>query len=273
MVKDVARRAGKGLLAHNALGLAAELSYFTFLAIFPFLICLVALAGMLPAIDLLDEVDQLVSSAAPKAVVDAMLGQMIQLSRANNILIIGLGLAGALWSGSSAVHALMSAVNRAYDVQDRRRWKEVRVIALWVTVAGATLVIGLLALVTVLPRIAATMPEARGVLWTVLAGSWRWIFVWTAITLGATVVYFVSLDRQDRWRVRLLPGAALAASIWTIATLCLHLYVSSVGRYGLTYGALGGAMFLLLWFYFTNLSVLVGAEVNGELSETKKRQR
>lgn len=270
---SVWRGVGKGLLAHNALGIAAELAYFTFLAIFPFLICVVALASVMPDVSLVDEVRTLVQRILPAPVVDAMVGQMIELSRANNILIICLGLFGALWSGSSAIHSLMSAVNRAYVAKDRRRWRDVRVTALWLTIATAAIVAFVIAVSTVMPHLATRVAEPRGFMWAIFAGAARWIIVWSVIAVAAAIVYVVSLDADDRASSRLVPGAVVAASIWTIATFCLHLYVSQVGRYGLTYGALGGAMFLLLWFYFTNLSVLVGAEINGELSHVKRGGR
>jgi membrane protein len=268
----VARNAGKGLLQHNAMGLAAELAYFTFLSIFPFLICLVALSHILPTPSTVGEVQTLVARVLPRAVVDSMVGQMIQLSRANNVLIIALGLMGALWSGSSALHSLMSAVNRAYDANDRRRWREVRVAALWLTISSAAVITFVIGLATVMPRLAAKATDPRSPLWVIFGGAARWVVVWFAIAGVAALVYRVSLDVDDRPRARLAPGAAVAASIWTIATFFLHLYMSHVGNYGLTYGALGGAMFVLLWFYFTNLSVLVGAEVNGELSNRPSRR-
>src|SRR5262245_17610522 len=119
-VTHLARGTGRGLLDHNALGLAAELAYFTFLSLFPFLICIVALASAIPSINLIENARQLVGTAAPKSIVDSMVGQMVQMSRGGNIAVIILGLLGALWSGSSALHALMSGVNRAYDQRDDR---------------------------------------------------------------------------------------------------------------------------------------------------------
>ena len=91
--------------------------------------------------------------------------------------------------------------------------------------------------------------------------------MWLAISSAASAVYTVSLDRDDRERARPVPGAMIAALFWTIVTVLLHMYVGSIGSYGMIYGALGGAMFILLWFYLTNLAVLVGVEVNGELSK------
>jgi membrane protein len=267
-VKQIARAAGKGLLRHNALGLAAELSYFTFLSLFPFLICLVAFASAVPSINLVDNARRLVAAAAPQAVVDAMVGQMMQLSRSGNIAVIALGLAGALWSGSSALHSLMSGVNRAYGRTDQRRWGSVRMTALWLSMALGLLIAALLVLVAVAPGLTARPPWREHPLRIVVGGFGRWIIVWLAISTAASAVYTVSLDRGDRRRARVVPGAMIAAVFWTVATILLHLYVGSIGSYGMTYGALGGAMFVLLWFYFTNLSVLAGAEVNGELSKT-----
>jgi membrane protein len=266
-VKQVAKGAGRGLLDHNAMGLAAELAYFTFLSLFPFLICLVAFANAVPSINLVDNAQRLVAAAAPKAVVDSMVGQMVQMSRAGNIAVIALGLIGALWSGSSALHALMSGINRAYDSRDERRWTEVRLTALGLSIVLGVLVVSLLALVAVAPGLTSRPPWRENPLGLVVGGVGRWIIVWLTISSAASAVYSVSLDRDDRGRVRLVPGAMVAALLWTIATVLLHLYVGSIGNYGMTYGALGGAMFILLWFYFTNLSVLVGAEVNGELSK------
>ena len=266
-VKQVAKGAGKGLLDHNAMGRAAELAYFTFLALFPFLICLVAFANAVPSINLVDNARRLVGTAAPPSVVDSLVGQMVQMSRAGNIAVIGLGLFGALWSGSSALHSLMSGINRAYDSCDERRWGQVRMTALWLSLLLGALVASLLVLVAVAPGLTSRPPWRENPLGLVVGGFGRWIIVWLAISTAASAVYSVSLDRDDRERARFVPGAMIAALLWTIATVLLHLYVGSIGSYGMTYGALGGAMFILLWFYFTNLSVLVGAEVNGELSK------
>lgn len=255
------------------MGIAAELAYFTFLAIFPFLICVVAFAAILPEVSVVDEVRLLVQRVLPKPVVESMVGQMIELSRANNILIILLGLFGALWSGSSALHSLMSAVNRAYLAEDRRRWRDVRITALWLTITIAAMLAFVITISTLMPRLAASIGEPRGFLWALFGSAARWIIVWGVIAAAAAIVYYVSLDAEDRAPSRFAPGAAVAASIFTIATFFLNLYVTHVGRYGLTYGALGGAMFVLLWFYFTNLSVLVGAEVNGVLSHGSRMKK
>ena len=162
--------------------------------------------------------------------------------------------------------AIIGSLNRAYDIDEARPWWQVRLTALALTLALATL--GLLAfgLIVAGSTAAAGIAMSLGFggafkqAWNILQWPVAFFLVSTAIGL----IYRYAPDAEQDW-TWVTPGAALATLLWFIASLVFKFYVSSVTDYNATYGAAGGVMVLLLWFYMSGLAVLVGAEMNAEI--------
>src|SRR6185295_18940400 len=180
--------------------------------------------------------------------------------------LLTLGMLGTIWSTSSGMTAIIDTLNQAYDIQETRPWWKVRVTAVALTVALALFIVISLALVMVGP----TMAEKVAVwmhMGPVFAWTWKvmqWPFVFALVTLGIALIYYFAPDAEQDW-VYITPGSILATMLWLVISLIFKFYIANFTSYTATYGFIGGAIVLMLWFYVSALAVLVGAEVNAEI--------
>src|SRR5437763_6695653 len=136
--QDLVKRTASEVVADNCLGLAAELAYHFFLALFPALLFLVALASFLPIGQLTDAIWTAIGRVAPVEVFDLVMAQVNLIAKSNNGGLLTLGMIGTIWSTSSGVTAIIDTLNTAYDVQETRAWWKVRLLSLGLTIALAT---------------------------------------------------------------------------------------------------------------------------------------
>ena len=126
-------------MADNCLGLAAQLAYYFFLALFPALLFLVAIVSFLPVAGLLDAITSNLARVAPGEVLSIIQDQILKIAHEKNGGLLTLGMLGTIWSTSSGLNAIIDTLNQAYDIQEARPWWRVRLIALGLTVALARL--------------------------------------------------------------------------------------------------------------------------------------
>jgi membrane protein len=250
--------------------LAASMTYYGILALFPFLLFLVALASVVitPA-DAQALVDQL-GQVAPGPATQIVGERIQQLGGQQNVTLLGFGAAAAIWAASGGVMALIGALNRCYDVKEGRPWWKVRVLAILMTiVAGALALVGALVAVATAPLadvIGGPVGTAIGWLRLPVAGLVM-MFLWA-------VLYYVLPDVQQSFKF-ITPGSVLGVVLWVLASWGFSKYVSNFGSYDKTYGPLGGVIVLLLWMWISSLVLLVGAETNALIehrSSEGKRQ-
>jgi membrane protein len=172
----------------------------------------------------------------------------------------------AVTSSSAAMIAIIDTLNHAYGVEESRPWWRVRLLAIALTVGLALFILVSFALVLAGPTLATRLAD----LWRLgplFEWTWKilqWPIVFALVGLGITLVYYFAPDAEQRW-VWVTPGAVLTAVLWLLASLGFKLYVSNFASYTETYGAIGGVMVLLLWFYISGLVMLLGAELNAEI--------
>jgi membrane protein len=130
---DLIRRTVRDSLRDDVFGLAAQLAFYFFLALFPALLCLIAFASLFPLHELTDEMLRLLGPVAPAAVLTLIRDQMLKLAERNDAGLFGFGLLGALWSSSAALGAIVNAMNRADDITETRPWWRVRLTAIQLT--------------------------------------------------------------------------------------------------------------------------------------------
>ena len=135
--KEILKRTVRDTLKDDAQGLAAQLSYYFFLSLFPTLLCVIALASLFPLQNLTDEVVAMLQPIAPAQVIDIIREQMLKIADAGDTAVLSLGLLGALWSSSAAMGAIVNAMNRAYDIEESRPWWRVKVTAILLTLGLA----------------------------------------------------------------------------------------------------------------------------------------
>jgi len=247
----------------NVLGWAAELAYYFFLALFPALLFLVALASFFPIHDLMDKIVGALGRFAPGEMLSLVRDQILQISKNNNGGLLTIGILGTIWSASSGMSSVSSVLNRAYHVDEGRSWMRVRVTAIGLTVTLAIFVLVSFALVVAGPEIADKVADSIG-LGAAFRWTWKilqWPVVFALIVTGFGLVYYFAPDVKQEWRW-ITPGAVFATILWLLVSLGFRWYVAEFANYQKTYGAIGGAIVALLWFYVSGLAMLVGAEMN-----------
>src|SRR6187397_1351682 len=151
---ELARRTWREVIDDDVLGLAAQLSYYLFLALFPALLFLLALASFFPLSDITDDVGRSLGPFVSPQVLALIQDQMRRLADNENGGLLTFGVAGALWSSSAAIVSIVDALNRAYDIEEGRPWWKVRLLAIGLTLGVALLILLALSLVLVGPSVA-----------------------------------------------------------------------------------------------------------------------
>jgi len=262
----LARRVYAGLWAHDLLDRAASLSYYFLFALFPALLFLTAILGLLPGPKLIDHLLDYIARVLPADAASLLaktLGEVIRGARGS---LVSLGVLGALWGASSGMVSISNALNVTFEVRDRRSWWRHRLEAIGLTLWFSMLTIVALLLFVFGERIGDAVAQGLGV-GEAFTRAWN-IARWPALTLcalvGIMLVYQLAPAARQHWR-RITPGAIFALAGWLLASYALRLYVTYVGNYNATYGSIGGVILLMLWFYLSSLALLVGAEINSQI--------
>jgi membrane protein len=257
---------------------AAALTYYAVLSIFPALIALVSIVGLVadPA-TLTRTLTDAVSSIGPASAVDTFKGpiESITSSRGTAGILLIVGIATALWTASGYVGGFMRAANVIYEVEEGRSFIKLRPLQMLVTL----LLILMLALV--LAAVVLTGPLADAIGSAVGLGStavtvWdiaKWPVLLGVVIAMIALLYFASPNAKLGGFKSILPGAALAVVIWLLASAAFAFYVANFGSYNKTYGALGGVVIFLVWMWLTNVAILLGAELNAERERSRQLER
>ena len=245
--------------------LGAGVAFYAFLALFPAIIALVTLYGLFadPAI-IAQQVNSL--SALPEDVRKLIVGQV----QTRNQTALGwsavVAILIALFSASGGVNNLMTAINTAYDEEDKRSGIKKRLIALVLTLGAIVFIAIMLGLVAVLPPVLGAVFGDSPVI-NVLLQIARWVLLVVLVTAALAVLYRVAPDR-DAPKMRWVSVGAIAATVlWLIASIGFSIYVATFGNYAKTYGVFAGIIVLLFWLWITSYAILLGAEINAEAEQ------
>lgn len=256
--------------------LAASLTYFAVLSLFPALLALVSLLGVVgQAKSTTQTMMRILEDVASPQVADTLRQPIEQLASAPSAgFALIAGLLGALWSASGYVGAFGRALNRIYGVEEGRPFYKLRPLMLLVTLVMLLIAVFMAILLVVSGPIARTLGDAVGLGETAVMvwGIAKWpILVLFAVVLIAVLYYGTPNVKQPRFRWISL-GSVIALVVLAIATLGFFFYVSNFGNYNKTYGAIGGVIVMLLWIWIANLSLLLGAEFDAELERGRELQ-
>jgi len=251
-------------------GLAAELSYRFFLALFPFVLFLASLGAFVARAvgvdDPSQEVLELLGDSLPSDASSVVSEQAEELVESANVGLISVGIIGAIWSAAGGVGALMKAVNRVYDFSETRPFWKKNGISIGLTVFGGLALLAAVSLMVVTQVSATQVAEwiglGDGLGWTIQLA--RIPLVLALVALAAAIIYRVAPCGDLRVR-EVLPGAFAFAIAWGAFTFLFALYIANFGSYSATYGALAGVVILLVWFYLSSLLLLAGAELNATI--------
>lgn len=263
---DIAMRVKDEISRDNASLIAAGIALYALLATFPALAAVLSLYGMFASPDQAVSQVEALASALPQQAADILRSQLRNIaSQQGGALGFGaiLGLLIALWSARQGMVALMTATNIAYDEREERSFLRQVLVSLAFTLAAVVGFVLVIAVTVALPIVFEAI-GLGGALQAVLS-LLRWVLLWLLVVLGLAVLYRYAPDRNEpKWRW-VTWGSAIAATLWVVGSVLFALYVRNFGSYNETYGALGGVIILLMWFYLSGFVVVLGAEINAEM--------
>jgi membrane protein len=262
---ELLKRTAREVIDDDCLSIAAQLAYYFALALFPALLFIVALASYLP-FPVVNDIVGALDPIAPPEVLTIIRKQLESIVSGEATSLLTIGILGALWSSSGAMTSIVSALNRAYDIPETRPWWKVRLVSIGLTIALVGFVLLSFSLIVAGPNAGQWLAGWFG-LSQVFDTAWellRWPVIFALATTGIAIVFYYAPDADQDW-VWITPGSIVTTALWVLFSLGFRLYVTRVGDYAATYGALAGAAILLLWLYFSGLALLIGGELNSEI--------
>ena len=270
----VFKRAAKEFREDNCTDWAASLTYYGVLAMFPAIIAITSLIGLVgnpqtTTADLLKIVDKLGPSSAVHTF-SKPVQQLAHSQAAGPALVFGLLL--ALWSASGYVGAFSRAANAIYEVEEGRPFYKLRPVQLLVTLVCVVLLAVVALSIVVTGPLARAVGDAVG-LGSVAVTTWdiaKWPVLALVVSLIFSLLYYATPNvQQPRFRWFSI-GGVIALVVWVVASLGFAFYVSNFSSYNKTYGSLAAVVVFLVWLWISNLALLFGAEFDAELERERE---
>jgi membrane protein len=269
----VLKRTVKEFRADNLTDWAAALTYYGILALFPAVIALVSVVGLLGQ----STVNELISNI--QAIPGAGDGKRIVINTINNVsshksqasLAFVLGLALALWSASAYVGAFIRASNAIYEKGEGRPFYKLRPVQLGVTLAMILLITLCLAAIVVTGPLTQRVGQAVGLgnAGQTIFDIVKWPVILLVVALMFSLLYYAAPNVKHPGFKWITPGGVLALVVWLIASAAFALYVKFFPN-NKTYGSFGGVIFFLIWMWISNIALLLGQELNAELERQRE---
>jgi membrane protein len=263
---EVLKRTWKEAQEDDVFGRSAELAYYFFLALFPLLICVIAILGVLAGkgAHVQEAVLDFLASVAPGSASTLIQKTLTEVNQAHATSKLSISLVFSLWSASAGMSAIMDTLNAEYEVHEGRSFIKRNAVALGLTLAVAVLLIGAVAIVL------AGGPTAEafsGGIVKIVIKVVQWPVAIALVLLGFALAYFYAPDvKEQNWHW-ITPGAIAGVVLWLAVSFALKAYLHFFDRYSATYGSLGAVIILLLWFYVSGASLLFGAEINSVIED------
>lgn len=260
---EVARLLYGAIGQHRVVSIAAGVTFFVLLAIFPAIAALVSVYGIFldpgTICSHLDDLSSVLPSGAIEVIGD-QLGRVASGGKTTLGLTFLFTLAFSLWSANAGMKALFDALNIVYDVQERRGLIKLNAVSLSFT-AGAVLVLVLaIGAVVVLP-VALEYAGLQSIGGSIAMMA-RWPALYVIVALGLAVIYRFGPDRENaQWRW-ITWGSGLAAALWIVVSILFSWYAANFGAYNKTYGSLGAVIGFMTWIWISCMVILAGAEVD-----------
>ncbi|MFC0526958.1 YihY/virulence factor BrkB family protein [Phytohabitans kaempferiae] len=257
-------------MADNCTDWAAALTYYGVLSLFPAMIVIVALVGLVSEGErTVDTIVGIASDLGAGSIVNnaSVIGYIREVTNGGSAsVLLSFGLIGALWSASGYIGAFTRASNAIYDVEESRKFYKLRPLQLLITAAALVMLAMVAVVLIVSGPVTNAIGDALGVgdtartTWSIL----KWPVLVAVMMLLLGLLFWVAPDvKQPRFRWITIGGAATLL-VWAIASFGFGLYVANFNSYGGTYGTLAGVIVFLVWLYLSNCAVLLGVEINAE---------
>lgn len=263
---DVIWRVQDQLDADNVSIVAGGLALFALLAVFPSLAAAVAIYGIVASPEAIAAQIQSFSGMLPAATLEILQNQLQTLvTRRHETLSIGvvIGILIAMWSARKGMVALITAVNVAYNEHDRRSFLQRLLLSCTFTVCGVLGFVVMVLIGVAVPIVLAFIPLGTATQWVLLGV--RWVLLWIIAVFALSALYrFAPHRTHPRWEW-VNAGSVIAATLWLLGGVLFAIYVRNFDSFGAAYGAIGGVVVMLMWFYVSAYVVILGAEINSEL--------
>lgn len=273
--KEVIVAVYKEVQRTRTLNMAAGLSYYFLLSLFPLLIVLATLLGYLPIPNLFEQSMDFAARFVPSEAMGLVRRILQSVLTPNRGGLLSIGLIGTLWAASGGFSAMIDALDIAYDARTSRPMLKQRLLALGLTfMTGGLMAIAML--LTIVGDRAGHFLSNVLRLSYVFERSWpylRWSIIGLCIVLSMELLYFFGPNVKQRFK-HTLPGALVGTLLWVLISAAVNVYVSNFANYNKTYGTIGAVVALMFWLYVSSIAILLGAELNTELlkAEGKKLQ-
>ncbi len=274
--KYILKRSMREFSREKCIDLAAALTYFSMLSLFPALLAIVSLLGLVgQAQSTTQLMMEVIEGVASSEVADTLRQPLEQLTGAPSAgIALLVGILGALWSASGYVGAFGRAINQIYDVQEGRPLYKLKPLMLLVTLALLVMVVSMAIMLVISGPLARTIGDVVGLGETALL-VWniaKWpVLVVFAVVLIAVFYYGTPNVRQPKFRW-ISVGSLIVLVTLAVATAGFFFYVANFGNYNKTYGAIGGVIVMMLWLWIANLSLLFGAVFDAEVERGRELQ-
>ena len=252
-------------------GEAAMAAYYFFLSLFPFILAVFALTGLLGGQTAFHWIMARLEEALPGDAAKYLAQFVRQITGEQRPGILSFSLLLILWSASNVFATLTAGLNRMYDLEESRPWWKRRLLALTAMLAATVALVGSTVVIVSSPELLRALGLDRVVAaWQSL----RWPVVLVLMILFMWIVYLVLPDRRQRYAAfPTLVGAVVGTALWSGATVGFQIYVRHFGSFSQTYGFVGGILLLLVWLYITGLVILFGGEVAATLEQLRDGDR
>ena len=266
-IPDLLRRTAIASWHDDVFGQAGRMAFYQFLALFPSLLICFAVALRLPHIGahLQSTLQDISNQIFPQRLSQLVQGILNDFNvRSHMGLRLLTVLAGAIWASHNGTWSIIWGMNRAYEVEEHRDWRQLTLI-----VAGITLCLAVATFMAIVLVLLSASLQKDHHFSTWVLRTLEWIIMLTTLSFSFAIVYRFAPDLPNhRWRWS-TPGALCALILWTISTFGARLYFNHTHSYGISYGHLNGVVMLLLWLYLCNGAVLIGAEMNSEIQKAE----
>lgn len=274
--RELGKRVWAEVQNDNVFGRAAELSYYFLLALFPFLIFLTSIIGIVlgSGTGTRHALFGYLARIMPPSAFQLIDNTMYEVSTSSGGGKLSFGILAALWAASNGLGAITESLNTAYDLKESRPWWKQRLTAIGLTMTLSVLIIGALVLVVAGGKIAEWLAATYG-FGPVFPLAWKiiqWPVVLACMTLAFALIYYFAPDFREQVWQWLTPGAAIGVSLWLLISLGFRIYLHFFNSYNATYGSLGAVIILMLWLYLTGAAVLIGGEVNSEIENAAAKR-
>lgn len=248
----------------DAMGMAAQIAFYAMLGLFPFMIFVLSVISMFPLGDSLQPLLlEALQDQMPQEAARYVTSVVMDLLPAENQGLLSFGLLASLWGASMAVGALITTINRAYNLRPRRNLAHQKLLSIGLTLALSSLWLIAMTIILVGPRMTQELFQLIGIasetntFWTSVRLPMAFVLNLTALS----ILYYVAPEAKQKFRW-ILPGALTSTLLWLGVSQVFRYFLQNFGQYNKTYGSLATVVVLMVWLWLSGLVFLLGAEIN-----------